>query len=147
MASGSSTPSWTPSFGSAPGSSATPEYGVTGPTAPQDDPYAAQYLAPVAQQPGVAQNFVQFDQKKIPAFFNDTRRDPAPVSVWIRRIDNMKTSLGWDEAQTYSNAKNALFRSAAEIIEARVLVDATFQQTWEWLKKALKREFNDCSTS
>jgi disulfide oxidoreductase YuzD len=115
--------------------------------ASQDDPYASQYLAPVAQQPGVAPTFVQFDQKKIPAFFNDTRRDPAPVAVWIRRTDNMKTSLNWDEAQTYSNAKNALFGSAAEIIDAQALVDATFQQTWEWLKKALKREFDDCSTS
>jgi disulfide oxidoreductase YuzD len=146
MASGSSTPTWNPSFGSTPGTSSSPEYGITGPT-PQDDPYGSQFLAPVAAQPQVAHNFVQFDQKKIPAFFNDTRRDPAPISVWIRRIDNMKTSLGWDGAQTFSNAKNALFGSAAEIIDAQVLSDRTYQNTWDWLKKALKREFDDCSTT
>lgn len=41
--------------------------------------------------------------------------------------------------------KKALFGFAAEIIKAQcnVTVKANFQQTWPWLKKALKREFDD----
>jgi hypothetical protein len=105
-------------------------------------------MAPVMQAPAMP-SFVQFDQKKIPAFFNDPRRDPAPITDWIRRIDNMKTSLGWTEAQTYSNAKNALFGSAADVMETRcdVRVNEGFQETWAWFKKALKKEFDDCASS
>ena len=138
-------PDWTPIFGAG---GSTPEYGQPGssksptndPYAAPPAPYAAQMMAPVMQAP-VLPSFVQFDQKKIPAFFNDPRRDPAPITEWIRRIENMKTSLGWTEAQTYSNAKNALFGSAAHVIETRcdARVNEGFEETWAWLKKTLKK--------
>ena len=114
---------------------------------PPMDPYA-QTMAPVMPAPQIP-SFVQFDQKKIPAYFNDPRRDPAPITEWIRRIENMKTSLGWTEQQTYSNAKNALFGSAASVMQTRcdVRLNADFEATWAWLKKALKEEFDECASS
>jgi hypothetical protein len=43
----------------------------------------------------------------------------------------MKTSLNWDGGQTYSNAKNALFGSEAEIIKTKcdLIAGANLQKT------------------
>ena len=113
-----------------------------------DDLFTAQYLAPVATAQPIP-NLVQFDQKKAPAFFNDPRRDPISIREWIKRIDHMKTAQGWDEAQTYSNAKNSLFGAAAHIMDTQcdARLNEDFTETWAWLKKALKKNFDNCATS
>ena len=94
-------------------------------------------------------SIVQFDQKKCPTYFGDPRRDPASINDWIKRIDNMKTAMAWNEGQTFSNAKNALFGPAADIMDAQCDPDVTegFEETWAWLKKALKKAFDPCATS
>ena len=105
-------------------------------------------MNPVGQGP-MGPGIVQFDQKKCPPYFGDPRRDPAPINDWIKRIDNMKTAMGWDEGQTFSNAKNALFGPAADIMDTQcdINVNADYAETWAWLRKALKIAFDPCATS
>jgi len=127
----------------------TPEYGIPGPSSQVDDDFTAQYMAPVGVLAPPIPNLVQFDQKKAPAFFNDPRRDPISIREWIKRIENMKTAQGWDEAQTYSNALGSLFGPAAQIMETQCdrRLNPDFAETWAWLKKALKKNFDTCATS
>ena len=102
-------------------------------------------VAPVAPQLGPG--MIQFDQKKAPAFFGDVNKDSLSIQEWIVRIDHMRTSLGWTAAQTYHNAKNALFGAAAAIITSRCAVQEDHEETWAWLQKILKKQFGKCNTS
>ena len=106
---------------------------------------AGPVLAPVA--PALGPGLIQFDQKKAPAFFADVNKDPISIHEWIQRIEHMKTSLGWTNAQTYHNAKNSLFGAAADIITTRVRVADDHEEHWDWLKKTLKTEFGQCTSS
>jgi len=83
------------------------------------------------------------DQKKIPCFTGDFRKDNIQVREWIRRIESMKNAHNWTEEQTYENAIAALFDRAANIMLTHTSksVNADFVTTWAWLKKKMLQHF------
>ena len=132
------------------------EYGIPGPSADLNIPAsiqaAAAKLAPVAGAAAAnapVQTIVQFDQKKTPAFYGRKDTDALTLNEWIRRIDGMRKSLGWNAATTFHNARAALFADAANHIEvqANPRIDDSFAETWDWMQKSLKAQFGDCTTS
>jgi hypothetical protein len=92
---------------------------------------------------------VQFDQKKVPTYWFEESKDGLSIAEWIRRVDGMRVALGWTDAATYHNAKNALFGAAATIMNAQcqITVNADYEETWTWLKKKLRKLFGDCTSS
>ena len=134
------------------------EYGIAAPggsglNIPASIQAAAAKLAPAgaaAPAPGApVHTIVQFDQKKTPAFYGLKNIDALTLNEWIRRIDGMRKSLGWNAETTFHNARAALFADAANHIEvqANPRIDDTFAETWDWMQKSLKAQFGDCTTS
>ena len=100
------------------------EYGIAAPggsglNIPASIQAAAAKLAPAgAAAPGApVHTIVQFDQKKTPAFYGLKNIDALTLNEWIRRIDGMRKSLGWNAETTFHNARAALFADAANHID------------------------------
>ena len=69
-------------------STSSPTYSLTSSgVATPNYPYPHQIL-PVVQAPPI----IQFDHKKIPAFFFDPIRDSLTIEEWIQRLDSMRQS-------------------------------------------------------
>jgi hypothetical protein len=82
---------------------------------------------------------IQFDQKKVPTYWFEEGKDGISIAEWIKRVDGMRVALGWNDAATYHNAKNALFGSATTVMntQCQVTVNPNFEETWTWSKKKL----------
>ena len=102
-------------------------------------------VAPVIQMPPI----VQFDQKKVPTYWFEESKDGLSIAEWIKRVDGMRVAMDWTDAATYHNAKNALFGAAATIMntQCQKTVNDDFAETWTWLKKKLRKQFGDCTSS
>jgi hypothetical protein len=123
------------------------EYGVINPHLPGGSGTGAiaAPVAPVVHMPPI----VQFDQKKVPTFWFEEGKDGLSIAEWIKRVDGMRIAMAWTDAATYHNAKNALFGAAATIMNTQCnkTVNADFAETWTWLKKRLRKQFGDCTSS
>jgi len=99
-----------------------------------------QVAAQLAAQGGP---ILQFDQKKVPVFHGEADKDTLKVREWCERVDSMKATMGWTEAQTFHNAKQAMFGLAARQVTRWMSIWKDKEQTWAWLKKMVLKEWED----
>ena len=80
---------------------------------------------------------MQIDQM-VPAFYGEKDKDALTVVGWCIRIDAMKTSLSWNDEQTFYNATLGLLGIAQRVVAYWDILDKTnYARTWTYLKKAM----------
>ena len=92
------------------------------------------------QQPQVVP-IVQIDHNKTPCFYGDLKLDSITALEWAARIDQMKVTHDWTEAQAFANAKNALFGIPARWAVNLKQTRDGYVETWEYLRKEFLAQY------
>jgi len=102
------------------------------------DPGAGGAAVPVLPQlPAVpaAQIIVDRENNKIPLFHADVTHDSFQAEYWIERLERLKQTNGWTDAQTCCNAMNALRGEALHLIQHIKMNYPDAEANWAQFKK------------
>ena len=62
------------------------------------------------------------------------------VIPWCAHMEAMKTSLGWSKDATFCNATAALFGNSQRVVDSWAILQAKYEKTWTYLKKAMIKQ-------